>query len=637
MLPAQLKIDPAWFHIDDMINNVISVRFSKEDRRILRKKKTIPVSEWSERHRIVPGDSSVPGRWRNSTTQYLAGIMDASFFPSVEEIIVCAPPQTGKSDVVNNCIGYAIDRKPGNVLYIYPDEQTAKENSKDRIQMMIKESPRLKSYTTGVEDDMSVFRIKLAHMKIYMGWASSASRLGNKPLPYVVLDEEDKYPTVANAKEATPAGLAKKRTRTFRHMRKIWRMSTPTVESGPIWRALIEESEVVFRYKVKCPGCGFFQNMAFESIHWPGGSSADPREVVSKKTAWYECTNCRVHWDDAARDHAVRAGKWIAAKREDRAWVDLNVSIEMWLKARKPKVIGFQYPSWITQFVYMSESAAAFLEGLRDKNKLKDFQNAHAAEPWVVYTEERKESGILALKDDRPAGMVPAGGVVSALTAAVDTQDYGFWYEIRAWGFGMIKESWQIKAGFVDSFEALEKVLWQDEYVDVDKQKYVVALTIQDAMGHRTADVYGFCRKHRGKILPAKGERRLAAPFSYSNQEFYPGIKKPIPGGLQLVRVHTTHFKNELATKLEISAADPGAWHLNSETTDDWAAQMTTETRDDSGYWINPKNKANHAWDCSALNLCAAEIIGVRNTNKESGYEKENTGQKTKHENKRRW
>ena len=33
--------------------------------------------------------------------------------------------KAGKSDCVNNCVGYAIDRKPGNVLYVYPDELTA--------------------------------------------------------------------------------------------------------------------------------------------------------------------------------------------------------------------------------------------------------------------------------------------------------------------------------------------------------------------------------------------------------------------------------------------------------------------------------------------------------------------------------
>ncbi len=91
----------------------------------------------------------IPGPWKNATTLYLLGIMDASFFHSVQEIVICAPPQTGKSDCVNNCIGYAMDRKPGNVLYVYPDELTAKENNKDRITPMIKDSARMQTYLIG--------------------------------------------------------------------------------------------------------------------------------------------------------------------------------------------------------------------------------------------------------------------------------------------------------------------------------------------------------------------------------------------------------------------------------------------------------------------------------------------------------
>ena len=84
-------------------------------------------------------------------------------------------------------------------------------------------------------------------------------------------------------------------------------------------------------------------------------------------------------------------------------------------------------PSWISHFVSLSDAAAAFLRGLRDKGKLRDFKNNHEAVPWVVYEHERKEDAVLALKDDRPQGLVPSGGVVAALTAGVDTQDNGFW------------------------------------------------------------------------------------------------------------------------------------------------------------------------------------------------------------------
>jgi len=65
-----------------------------------------------------------------------------------------------------------------------------------------------------------------------------------KPLPYVILDEEDKFEW--STKETTPPNLVRKRLTRFSHMSKLWRFSSPAVESGPIWKALNEECDVIF-------------------------------------------------------------------------------------------------------------------------------------------------------------------------------------------------------------------------------------------------------------------------------------------------------------------------------------------------------------------------------------------------------
>jgi phage terminase large subunit GpA-like protein len=76
--------------------------------------------------------------------------------------------------------------------------------------------------------------------------------------------------------------------------------------------------------------------------------------------------------------------------------------------------------------------------------------------------------------------------------------------------------------------------------------------------------------------------------------------------------VNTTHFKNALSSKLEVHPADPGAWHLHSEATEDWARQLCAEYVDDKGHWVCPDHKANHGWDVSAYNLAAADLLGVK-------------------------
>jgi len=576
--------------------------FTPAEKKVLRKRKQIPVSKWCERHRVIT-TGGLPGRWKNRVTPYISGIMDASFFSSVRVITVCAAPQVAKSEMVNNCIGYAIDRAPGPVLYVYPDEQTARDNSRDRIRPMIESSARLRGYLTGVDDDVSSMRINLQHMPIYMAWARSAARLANKPIRYLVFDETDKYPATAGKKEADPISLGEKRTRTYRWNYKAWKISSPTMEDGFIWIALTVESQAVFDYHVRCPFCDHFHLMTFEQIKFPK-DERDPETVDGENLAWYECPNCQEHWDDDLRNKAVQNGDWI----ERETGLELFKHLEKF----RPQKIGFHIPSWLSIFVGLSEVAAAFLRGLKDKTKLKDFQNGHKAVPWIDYVVERDEDHLLALRDDRPADLIPSGDVIAAVTGAIDTQDNGFFYEIRAWGYGLTQESWQIRNGFAANFAQLEQILFDDVYEDVNGVKYLVRLSVIDAMGHRTDEVYDWCRVNRGRVFPLKGEQRMQQPVAWSKIDVYPGTSKPIPGGIKLARVNTTYFKNKLANTLEIAPADPGAWHMHSEMTEDWARQMTSEDVDEKGVWQVRQSMANHAWDVSGYGLACAEILGIR-------------------------
>ncbi|MDY6974381.1 MAG: phage terminase large subunit family protein, partial [Thermodesulfobacteriota bacterium] len=175
--PIIIEDSPSWLpeSLKERKEDVrLFVRFSQAERVVYRKRSRIPASDWAERHRVITRGPYEGTKWKNVTTPYLKDVLDASFFPSVETIIVCAAPQTGKSAMVDTCIGYAIDRAPGPALYIYPDENTAKENSVDRILPMIRKSPRLRSYLTGAADDEAATRINLQHMQVYMAWASSA-------------------------------------------------------------------------------------------------------------------------------------------------------------------------------------------------------------------------------------------------------------------------------------------------------------------------------------------------------------------------------------------------------------------------------------------------------------------------------
>lgn len=601
---------------------LIRFQFSKGERKVMRRRKPILVSQWAEKYRIV-AMSSIPGKWKNLFTPYLVGIMDAAGTPGVETVIICKSPQTGGSEAGHNLVGWCIDRSPGPVMYVFPDEITARENARDRIIPMITGSARLREYMTGYGDDASSLRINLTHMPVYLGWSGSVSRLGNKPVRTLILDELDKYKNPKN--EATSEVLAEKRTTTWRNRRHILKISTPTTEDGPIWQAFQNEAGARFDYWVRCPHCGIAQLMAFERIGWPNkDTSNEPlaEDVLAHRMAYYPCEYCGAVWDDSDRDRAVRRGEW----RERQSGLDLVSH----LAAHKPIKVGFHVPAWLSYFVSMSEVAAAALR-YRESGRLddlKNLQNQYKAEPWKEEHTLRNEDLILALCDDRPRGSVP-GSVngrerVACLLAGVDTQganaDKGYFrYIIRAFGFGANEESWLIQAGSAPTFKALNEILWESEYATPDGKTYRVRACMIDAMGGRTREVYTWAINHRGRVYPWQGVRSLSQPYTPAPQEYFPdnkGNKIKIPGGMNLWRCDTTFFKSDLSSKLAIAANDPGAFHLHENSgsqLEQYAREMCAEVWDDEKKaWINPHDKDNHFWDCETMALALAFILNVR-------------------------
>lgn len=591
--------------------------FSKGEKKIMRRRRKIPVSQWAERHRVLEM-SSIPGKWKNLFTPYLVGIMDAAGTLGVETVIICKSPQTGGSEAGHNLVGWCIDRSPGPVLYVYPDEITARENAKDRIIPMLTASPRLRDYMTGTADDASSLRINMAHMPIYLGWSGSVSRLGNKPIRTLILDELDKYKNPKN--EATSETLAELRTTTWRNRKHILKISTPTTEDGPIWQALTAEAGARFDYWVACPHCGIHQFMQFERIDWPGkDDTSEPSSeiMLTKRLATYPCEHCGAVWDDGDRDRAVRRGQW----RERSSSLELMNHIAV----HKPLKVGFHIPAWLSYFVSLSEVASAALK-YKESGKLDDckrLQNQYKAEPWKQELASRSEDAILALcEETRPRGIVPAplNGLprVACLLAGVDTHGSHFRYSIRAFGFGDTEESWLIQCGIAPSFSALNDIMWNSEYQDAEGRAHQVRAFMIDAMGSRTKEVYAYAIRHRGRVFPWQGVRSLSQPYTPSPQEYFPdakGNKIKIPGGLNLWRCDTTFFKNDLAHKCSINPDDPGAFHLhkNDGILEQYAREMCAEVWDDKKLsWENPQDKDNHYWDCEVMTLALAYILNIR-------------------------
>src|SRR5258706_1510959 len=65
------------------------------------------ISEWAdEKRRLSPESSAEPGQWHTARAEYQRGMMDAFNEPQVEMVTLMTSSQVGKTEMVNNIIGY---------------------------------------------------------------------------------------------------------------------------------------------------------------------------------------------------------------------------------------------------------------------------------------------------------------------------------------------------------------------------------------------------------------------------------------------------------------------------------------------------------------------------------------------------
>lgn len=590
------------------------VRFSRAERKILRKRKKERVSGWAEKHRHLTM-SSIQGPWRNEVTPYLTGIMDGAQYPSVRVIAVRKCPQSGVTEAVHNFVGWAIDQDPGPVLYTFPDKDTSDENARDRILPMIKSSRRLRGYMTGTRNDESMMRINLAHMPIYLSWASSPARLGNKPIKFAIADETDKYES-RSKKETGPMYLIDKRLTVYRQVSKFFKISTPTGEKDIISRAVDEDAEVVFHYWVRCPACGWYQLMRFANIKFLE-DCRDAKTMRAKNLAKYACTHCDSMWDDHMRNKAVGLGEWRSQGPDDERGLELHAHLEKF----RPANIAFQLPAWIPRFNSLSDCAAAFLEsldgGLHEK---RNFHNQIRARPYRFVAREIIRSEYRSARCDLPPGVVPE--IAVALTCGIDCQKSGFYYVVRAWARDYT--SWLVEYSRLHSWEDVEDLVFVRTFpVYGATRKMRIARAAVDTGGSKfddywmTEEAYWWLRKNGvGRGARCRGVKGASWHQANKVKMGTPMDKtpsgKPIPGGLQIVTLDTEKFKDAFFHRMD-QAVEKGelAAYLHAETGRDYFGHISAEHKveNEKGVlqWKRIGSRRNDWLDCEVYAAAAAD------------------------------
>lgn len=505
----------------------------------------LTVSEWADNFRKLSAESSAePGSWQTSRAEYQRGIMDAISDPAIETVVLMMGAQMGKSECLNNVVGYHIAQDPSPILVVQPTLDMAQTWSKDRLAPMLRDTPALQGL---VKDPRSRDSGNTTLHKSFPGGhvtgcgANSPASLASRPIRIVLCDEVDRFPVSAGS-EGDPVTLARKRSATFWN-RKIILVSTPTNKGASRIEQAYEESDKRLYY-VPCHDCGHEQTLKWSQVKF----DADRPE-----SAGYACESCGAIWDDASRARAVRRGEWRSTEKF-------------------AKTAGFCVSGLYSPWIPLEDAVRDFLAARKQPATLRVWVNTYLAETWEEDGEGVDDYSLSERAEDW-GDIVPADGLI--LTAGVDVQDDRLEAEIVAWG--KEEESWSIAYKTIHG-DPSGPIVWRelDEflygvYEHEFGEEMVVRATCVDSGGHHTQAVYKYVSTREAKrVFAIKGVGGEGKPM----------VGKPSKnniGKIKLFPVGVDTIKYELFSRFKITEPGPGYCHFPEGRDPEYYKQLTAE------------------------------------------------------------
>ncbi|MCC6919373.1 MAG: phage terminase large subunit family protein [Alphaproteobacteria bacterium] len=512
----------------------------------------LTVSQWADRHRILPPSSAEPGPWRTDRMPFLRAVMDAMTPDNgIERVVVMKSAQVGGTEAALNFLGHVMCHAPGTAMLVMPSTEMIRRNTPTRIDPLIEHTPALRAIAVPFrsrDPGNSATRKRFVGGELVMVGANSPIGLRSLPARYLVLDEVDAYPVDAGD-EGDPVQLAMRATMTFGARRKVVLISTPSLAGFSRIETAYAESDRR-RWHAECPSCGEGWVLGWEHLTWPEGR---------REAAYLACPHCGGIVDEAARQRIIR---------EDRgAWRSTA--------AGDGRTAGFHIGGLMSPFQTLAEIALEHGQVYRDPARHKVFRNVRLGDLWHEEAAEPPLAASFLSRLEAWGERLPAD--VVTLTAGVDVQDDRLELEIVGWGRD--EESWSID----------HQALWGDPagpdvWRTLDAEllrtfphaRAVPDLTVRaaaiDSGGHHTQSVYRFCAERAGRrVWAIKGRAGAGVPVWPRRPSRNTRDRSPI----YLVGVDAA--KETLYARLRLAEAGPGACHFPVGRPEDYFRQLTVE------------------------------------------------------------
>lgn len=294
----------------------------------------LSVDRWADRHRVVAWGGPKPGPWETDAAPHLREPMRDFTDPDVRKIVCMFSPQTGKTEVLINCLLYAIAEDPADAILYFDRDDTAREFATSRLIPNVRACARTALRLGDSPRDTNQESIRMEQMTAWMSGAGSSGQLASKPAKYVLKDEVDKWAAELRGRgrtEGSASELADARADAWGALAKIIETSTPTDQDTGIHASFMLSDQAERHYP--CPHCGGWQTLILgdgsgagvvfggpggEDLHGGvlqrmGSDALAECAAHVRQTAAYRCLHCGELIEAHQRDAMLRQGVWIRA------------------------------------------------------------------------------------------------------------------------------------------------------------------------------------------------------------------------------------------------------------------------------------------------------------------------------------
>jgi phage terminase large subunit GpA-like protein len=591
--------------------------------------------DWADAERVLAKEAgNVSGDWRTSRVEVARGPMLAVTEPGVHILTAMVCTQVLKTSLIENIVGYHMDRDPCPMLLVQPKDDAAEQFSKERIAPFIKATPVLNKLigATKTRDSGDTLLYKsFPGGFLAIAGAGSPDNLARRPIRIVLYDETNKYLPI---KEGDPIDIGDERLASAVNWLSV-RVCSPTTD-GRIEASFAESDQR--RASVECPHCQHRQFLEFKHVLWERGKDGKTHRT---ETARIHCEECGAAWSEGQRLKAMATIRWHQTRpfeccddRQDpleaygAAWRagDEHPVETVWdwwagprwavYRARCSKCgtwavpnehAGFQasklYSPWPRD--EPRHVAKKWIAAQGSEAKLQVWWNTQMAQTYRANSGRNVSVDILLTRREVWECEVPDG--VAIITIGVDVQDYRV--EVEVVGWGRDEESWSIDYEVFDGeFDDSGLQARLDEYLKclwhrADGRAFKAEAVCIDSGGHHTTAVYDFAKVRLGRFVWAvKGESAQGGqrnpvwptkrPTSRTKKTFRP------------VMLGVNAAKDFIRSALAKQAPGPGYMHFKTDRDSGYFAQLTAErieVREAAGHkyrvWVLPDGKANEALD----------------------------------------